>query len=179
MIFDTPGMEFEIVSSAKAKLLRETFIKKFVDITSSHYQKYIETMRQDGDDSFYAGYLWDCLQCNEDYQKECSMETAAGFLMEKKNVFMMWDLFSKERFAHKRFSLEYPKDTVVSMRGCFLSQKVVEEWNVNRPHTLQVIIVKVYGFHRIYIALMKVWNGMLSSPMKVGKKTGKNRMVQN
>lgn len=129
MIFDTPGMEFEIVSSAKAKLLRETFIKKFVDITSSHYQKYIETMRQDGDDSFYAGYLWDCLQCNEDYQKECSMETAAGFLMEKKNVFMMWDLFSKERFAHKRFSLEYPKDTVVSMRGCFLSQKVVEEWN--------------------------------------------------
>lgn len=129
MIFDIPGMEFEIVSSAKAKLLRETFIKKFVDTTSNHYQKYIETMRQDGDDLFYDGYLWDCLQCNEDYQKECSMETAAEFLRAKKNVFMMWDLFSKERHAHKRFPLEYPKDTVISVPGDFLSQMVVEEWN--------------------------------------------------
>ena len=42
---------------------------------------------------------------------------------------MMWDLFSKERLAHKRFSLEHPKDTVISMQANFLSQKVVEEWN--------------------------------------------------
>ena len=128
MTFDTQRMEFEIVPTAKAKPLRDTFIKKFVDITSYHYRKHIETMHQNTDDRFYDGYLWDCLQCNEDYQKECSMETAAEFLRAKKNVFMMWDLFSKERHAHKRFPLEYPKDTVISMQGCLLSQKVVEEW---------------------------------------------------
>ena len=141
MILDIPGMEFEIVSSAKAKLLRETFIKKFVDTTSNHYQKYIETMRQDGDDLFYDGYLWDCLQCNEDYQKECSMETAAEFLRAKKNVFM---------------------------NGI-----------ANRPHTLWIVIVRVCGFHRIYTALMKAWNGMLSSLMRGGKRAGKDRTAQN
>ena len=81
---------------------------------------------RDADDLFYDGYLWDCLQCNENYQKECSMETAAEFLREKKSIFLMWDLLSKERLSHKRFSLEYPKDTVP---GDFLSQMVVEEWN--------------------------------------------------
>lgn len=125
----TQGMKFEIVPSVKANLLRETFIKKFVDTSSGHYRKHIETLRQDADDLFYDGYLRDCLQCNENYQKECSMETAAEFLREKKSIFLMWDLLSKERLSHKRFSLEYPKDTVISVPGDFLSQKVVEEWN--------------------------------------------------
>lgn len=122
-------MKFEIVPPAKAKLLRESFIQKFLDTSSDYYRKHIASMSQYADDLFYDGYLWDCLQCNEKYQKECSMEVAAGFLRGKKSVFMMWDLFSKERLAHKRFSLEHPKDTVISMQGNFLSQKVVEEWN--------------------------------------------------
>ena len=95
----TQGMKFEIVPSVKANLLRETFIKKFVDTSSGHYRKHIETLRQDADDLFYDG------------------------------IFLMWDLLSKERLSHKRFSLEYPKDTVISVPGDFLSQKVVEEWN--------------------------------------------------
>ena len=37
---------------------------------------------RDADDLFYDGYLWDCLQCNEKYQKECSMEVAAGCMCE-------------------------------------------------------------------------------------------------
>ena len=112
--------------------MSQIFGEKFVDITSDHYRKHIETLHQNTDDLFYDGYLWDCLQCNENYQKECSMEVAAEFLREKKNVFMMWDLFSKERLSHKRFSLKYPKDTIVSMQGAPLSQKVVEEWNCER-----------------------------------------------
>lgn len=122
-------MEFEIVPSVKAKQLRENFIKKFVDTTSDHYLKHIKTLLQDADDLFYDGYLWDCLQCNEKYQKECNMEVAAEFLREKKRVFMMWDLSSRERLSHKRFSLKYPKDTVISAQGRFLSQMVVEEWS--------------------------------------------------
>ena len=123
------GIEFEIVPPTKARLLRENFIKKYVDTTSSHYRKHIETLRQDADGLFYDGYLWDCLKCNENYQKECRMEAAAEFLREKKRVFVMWDLFSKERLSNKRFSLEYSKDTVVSIQGDFLSERVVEEWN--------------------------------------------------
>ena len=55
----TQGMKFEIVPSVKAKLLRETFIKKFIDTASGHYRKHIEALRQDADDLFYDGYLWD------------------------------------------------------------------------------------------------------------------------
>ena len=70
-------MKFEIVPPAKAKLLRESFIQKFLDTSSDYYRKHIASMSQYADDLFYDGYLWDCLQCNEKYQKECSMEVAA------------------------------------------------------------------------------------------------------
>ena len=58
------------------------------------------------------------------------MEIAAEFLEDKKNVFVMWDLFSKERIRDGRcFSLGYPKDTIISIQGSLLAQKIVEEWN--------------------------------------------------
>lgn len=58
------------------------------------------------------------------------METAAEFLRGKKNVFVMWDLFSSKRVLdHKRFSLEHPKNTVIKVQGDLLGQKIVEEWN--------------------------------------------------
>ncbi len=75
-------MKFEIVPPAKAKLLRESFIQKFLDTSSDYYRKHIASMSQYADDLFYDGYLWDCLQCNEKYQKECSMEVAAGCMCE-------------------------------------------------------------------------------------------------
>lgn len=132
MALDTQEMEFEIVPSAKAKRLRRTFIEQFLDRTSDRYRKYLESSRAEAGDVFYDGYLWDCLRCNDQYQKECGMEAAAAFLEEKKRVLMMWDLFSEERLARRRLSLEYPKDTVISMQGGLLGQKVVEEWNRER-----------------------------------------------
>ena len=58
------------------------------------------------------------------------MEIATEFLEDKKNVFVMWDLFSKERIRDgRRSSLGHPKDTIISIQGSLLAQKIVEEWN--------------------------------------------------
>ncbi len=58
------------------------------------------------------------------------MEEAAAFLRNKKSVFVMWDLFSNERVNdYKRFSLEYPKNTVINVRGDSFARTVIEEWN--------------------------------------------------
>lgn len=123
-------MDFEIVPNEKAKVLRESFIQNFINTTSGHYKKHIAALIHYTDGMFYDGYLWECLQDNDNYQKECKMETAAEFLKNKKSVFVMWDLFSKERILdHRRFSLEYPKDIVISMHGNLLGQKIEEEWN--------------------------------------------------
>lgn len=100
-------MELEIVPAEKAKALRELFVQKFINTTSEHYEKHISTLIQYTDGLFYDGYLWECLLDNDNYQKECGMEVASEFLKDKKNVFAMWDLFSKERIRDfKRFSLD-------------------------------------------------------------------------
>ena len=126
-------MEFKIVPPEKATALRKTFIQKFVNTTSDHYQKHISTLIQYTDGLYYDGYLWECLQGNDKYQLECSMDVAADFLKDKKNVFVMWDLFSKERVNdNKYFSLDYPKDTIISMQGDLLGQQVVTEWHTEQ-----------------------------------------------
>ena len=122
-------MKFEILPTEQAVALRKAFIRRFVDTTSEHYQKHIATLSQDIDGFCYDGYLWDCLHDNKMLEKECRMEDAAAFLRDKKNVFFMWDLFSKERLSGKRFSSEYPKAAVISIEGSLLSQIIVEEWN--------------------------------------------------
>lgn len=131
------SVKFEVLPTEQAVALRKAFIQQFVDTTSEHYQKHIATLIQDIDDFYYDGYLWDCLQDNNNWKKECHMEDAATFLREKKNIFFMWDLFSKERLSGKRFSLEYPNATVIRIEGSLLSQKIVEEWNNPKtiPHT--------------------------------------------
>ena len=122
-------MKFEILPAEKAVALRKAFIRQFVDTTSDHYQRHIAALSRDTDGFCYDGYLWDCLQDNEKWKKECRMEDAAAFLRDKKNVLFMWDLFSKKRLSGRRFSSEYPKDTIISIEGSLLSQKIVEEWN--------------------------------------------------
>ncbi len=119
------NMEFEVLPTELAVALRKAFIQKFVDTTSEHYQKHIATLIQDIDGFYYDGYLWDCLQDNEKWKKECRMEDAATFLREKKNVFFMWDLFSKERLSGKRFSLEYPKAAAISIEGSLLGTALI------------------------------------------------------
>lgn len=123
-------MEFKILPPEKAQLLRKSFIRQFVDTAGDHYQKHIATLIPYSDGFYYDGYLWECLLDNDNYQKMCSMETAAAFLNDKTTVFAMWDLFSNERVRdHKRFSTGYPKDTVISMQGTSLAHKITEEWN--------------------------------------------------
>lgn len=54
------------------------------------------------------------------------METAAAFLNDKPTVFAMWDLFSNERVRdNKRFSMDYPKDTVISFMICGCRQTYI------------------------------------------------------
>lgn len=123
-------MNFEIVPTEKAVFLRKSFIQQFIDTTSDHYQKYIATLVQYADGFYYEGYLWDCLKDNKNWKKECRMEHAAEFLRDKKRVFVMWDLLSKERIgSYKLRSLGHPKNTIITVQGDYLAQTVVEEWN--------------------------------------------------
>lgn len=127
------SMKFEIVPTEEAAALRKAFIERFIDTTSAYYQKYIATLVQYADGFYYDRYLWECLKDNEEYQKECRMEDVAAFLRDKKSVFVMWDLFSKERRRDdKRFSMEYPANTIINVRGDYLAQIVVEEWNTEQ-----------------------------------------------
>ena len=123
-------MKFEIVPTEKAAALRKAFIQQFVDTTSDHYQKHIATLVQYADGFYYDGYLWDCLQDNKEWKKECRMEEAAAFLRNKESVFVMWDLLSRERrCSHKLCSLKYPTNTIINVRGDYFAQIVAEEWN--------------------------------------------------
>lgn len=123
-------MKFELVPTEKAKALRKAFIQRFVDTTSDHYQKHIATLVQYSDGFYYDGYLWDCLQDNKEWKNECRMKEAAAFLSNKKNIFVMWDLLSKERrYGYEFCSLKYPTDTVINVRGDCFARLVVEEWN--------------------------------------------------
>ena len=110
--------------------MRKAFIQRFVDTASDHYQKHIAALVQYSDGFYYDGYLWDCLRDNKEWENECRMEEAAAFLSGKKNVFVMWDLFSKERrYGCKFCSLKYPADIVINIRGDCFARLVVEEWN--------------------------------------------------
>lgn len=123
-------MNFEIVPIKKAVFLRKSFIQQFIDTTSDHYQKCMTASVQYADGLCCEGYLWDCLKDNENWKKECRMEDAAEFLRDKNRVFVMWDLFSKERIgSYKLRSLGHPKNTMINVRGDHLAQIVVDEWN--------------------------------------------------
>lgn len=122
-------MEFEILPEEKAEGLRQSFINAFIDTTGDHYQEHIAKRRQYPDGCFYDGYLWDCLKDNRNYEKECSIETAVAALAKKEKVLVMWDLFSTYRVRDfRRFSISYPRNTILRMSGSVLAKQVVEEW---------------------------------------------------
>lgn len=121
-------MKFQIVTNDKNEL-RKKFIHKFVDTNADNYKKDITTLKEYSDGMCYDGYLWDSLKA--DYtQIERTMEQAMAYLKNKGNVFVMWDIFSKQRVPLSRIlSNKYPKDTLIEIDSLELSQFISREWS--------------------------------------------------
>lgn len=121
-------MNFKIVSDYEKEDLRKKYIESFVDTKTEHYKKYIATLREYPDGMCHDGYLWDSLI--ENYETiEKTMEHAIEYLKNKRNVLVMWDIYSKYRvYDNKIFSSKYPKDTIVETDSSELCQFIEKEW---------------------------------------------------
>lgn len=109
-------MEFQIVDNQKAQILRQKFIKKFVNAKAEHYHEYVEMLKLYSDGLCYDGYLWDFLKDNNNYEKRYSMETVLNYLRKKKEVYVMWDIYSNERVRDgSRMAIELTKGTIIHL----------------------------------------------------------------
>lgn len=124
-------MIYTVVGRPANTLLRQRYTDRFIDTTLDHYEEHIATLRQCEDGLCYAGYLWVFIKGNEKYQYERTMEQALSYLLEKSQVYVMWDLFSKERIRLKKVLTDnYPKDTVIAMAVDELCRTITSEWDV-------------------------------------------------
>lgn len=122
-------MKYSIVDDKIACMLRNSFIKTYLNYSTEYYHKYIESPSKYEEGMFYDGYLWDCLKENSQYEHCCSMKTALSYLSQKDHVYVMWDLFSNKRvYDGRRFSKDLPKNTIVKLSGSELSVQLNYEW---------------------------------------------------
>ena len=74
-------------------------------------ERYIEVVRQFSDGECYQGYLWDCLIT----PKVISIEEVVKFRAGLKNVFVFWDIHSKDRILIPDY-WKFGKDNVLKLK---------------------------------------------------------------
>lgn len=108
-------MNFELLPKDRAKLLREDFIKRFVDTNCEYYRKYFAS------DPTPHGFLWDCLNAAG---QVVTQEQAAELLERFERVYFIWDTWREGTV----FADEYP-NSVIETSGGELGRLAVGEWN--------------------------------------------------
>ena len=97
-----------ILDLTKADVLRCDYIKNFVNTASSYYKENIEQKVLFSDGPCYTGYLWDCL-LNASIISE---READQLLKNKKKIFIMWDIHSRDRILIPNY-WKFPKSSIL------------------------------------------------------------------
>ena len=104
-------MDLLIVQSKEVSdYLRELYILSFVNTNVNGYVENIQKRYESSDGQYYCGYLWDYLK----QKQRISLEKCLSFLSEKKNVYVLWDIHSKDRILIPDY-WKYPKESVVQI----------------------------------------------------------------
>ena len=121
-------MDYAIVSTSDKKILRDRFIKEFINTNHEYFRKYIGTLRKYPDGLCYDGYLWDVL--NEAYDNSRVLQEKAITLLKSKSlVYVMWDIYSNYRVVmNDIIRLNNPKDTIISVNANELCDLIEYEW---------------------------------------------------
>ncbi len=84
-------MNFKVVDPQKGKELRRKFEELYFDKEAWH--KWYDELSQKIKSILEPKeeFTWDFLKDNSEYQKECTMEEALGYLGKKDRVFVMWN----------------------------------------------------------------------------------------
>ena len=98
----------KILNSEESDFLRSEYIQTFVNTNSTFYAEYIENKQMFSDGLCYTGYLWDCLLS----PNVISEYKADMLLLDKQNVFIMWDIHSCDRIHIPNY-WKYPKPSVL------------------------------------------------------------------
>ena len=123
-------MKYSVIDNQSKSLLRQRYIDRFIDTTLDQYEDHITTLKQFDDGQCYIGYLWDFIKGNDKYQYERTMEQALLYLSEKKLVYVMWDIFTKDHVRVNRIlSDNYPKDTIIAVDSTELCHTITAEWD--------------------------------------------------
>lgn len=122
-------MEYVLVNNNKKLLLRDQFIKNFINTVHEHYIKHIGMLKEYSDGMCYDGYLWDVL--NEPYDKVVrKQEEALEYLLKKDTVLVMWDICSNERIClNDTIRHNNSKDAIISVKADELCELVEYEWS--------------------------------------------------
>lgn len=99
-----------ILTFNKSASLRIKFINSFIKTESDYYKKYILEKKMFSDGMCYIGYLWDCLH----HSKNISPQESLTFLETKKNIYIMWDIHSKDRIFIPNY-WKYPKHSILKV----------------------------------------------------------------
>ncbi len=101
-----------VLDAARSDKLRYKYIQNFVDTAKDYYIKNIEHKTLFCDGLYYIGYLWDCLK----KPKAVSAAEATRILLEKQNIYIMWDIHSCERIFIPNY-WKHPKTSVLSVNS--------------------------------------------------------------
>ena len=99
-----------IFSVDESNALRSLYIEAFVDKTSDYYVRNIQERILFSDGMCYVGYLWDCFK----NATAISENRSFCFLQEKSNLYIFWDIHSKDRISIPDY-WKYSKESVLKM----------------------------------------------------------------
>ena len=94
----------------EASIIRNRFIKSFVDTRSKFFQKRVRCKRRFSDGLCYEGYLWDCLK----NPRRIPIRAVLRRLLQTKQVFVLWDIHSSDRIWVRDYWL-FPKSSVLEV----------------------------------------------------------------
>lgn len=111
MDFKTFKDNLRVVDKTESSILRNKYIKKFINTEHELYRKQIQTRHKFSDGFCYLGYLWDYLNIPFVIDKNY-IETVATI---KDKVYVFWDIHSCERIFIADY-WKFDKDAVLKLR---------------------------------------------------------------
>jgi hypothetical protein len=109
-----------ILAARQAAIARKKFIQTFLDTTTDFFRQNIRRKRRFSDGYCYQGYLWDCLA---EYSR-MPFKTILRRLLRYKNVYVFWDIHSRDRILIKNCWL-FPKQAVLEVPTEILAANLV------------------------------------------------------
>lgn len=100
----------KIVEGKQYRLLINKYIKLFVNTKNDYYINYIFNRKCYSDGLCYTGYMWDVFKSS----KIISYEEAIKKILSKKELFVCWDIHSKENIFIENY-WQYPKRSIIQL----------------------------------------------------------------